>query len=183
MLEGSQLFHRGSEEEGISIKLQGTHEFSLNLEVFWAIHQDPLSISWGNPCIFCGFPCFSRESMHFLLDFSQVFLGNPCNSLWIFQVFLGNPCIFCWIFPAFSRESMQLSVDFSRFSWGVHAISVNSPRFSRSYFKGVIEHVNKRQGLESCPWIDAAPVPLDCESTCWTCFSTAARLTQSLSPI
>ena len=29
----------------ISIKLQWTHEFSPNLEVFWAINQDPLSIS------------------------------------------------------------------------------------------------------------------------------------------
>ena len=47
-----------------------------------------------------------------------------------------------------------------------------------SYFKGIMEHVNKGKD-----WIDAAPVPLDYESTFWTRFSTNARLTQSLSPI
>ena len=124
MLQGSQLFQRGSEEEGIHGSSANFHKTSMGARVFsesrgflgnpsgssFNFLRESMHFLWifhvflGNPCIFCWiFPGFSR---------------NPCNSLWIFHVFLGNPCIFCWIFPAFSRESMQLSVDFFRFFLG-----------------------------------------------------------------
>ena len=55
MLEGSQLFHRGPEEEGIhgstanfhktSMDARAVFEFSRFFRFFWAVHQDPLSVS------------------------------------------------------------------------------------------------------------------------------------------
>ena len=135
MLEGSQLFHRGPEEEGIHGSPTNFHTASMHARVFfefsrlffWAIHQDPLS-------------GFFRESMH-VLWISQVFRGNPCNPC-IFcgfsLAFLRSPCIFCGFprflresIPGFSMKSMHFLWIFPGFSKGIHAFSVDFPRFFR----------------------------------------------------
>ena len=99
MLDSSQLFHRGPRKKAsmdplrISIKLQWTHEVSLNSRGFSGqsiriLFQVPEEIH----AFSVDFP-ISRESMHFF----QVFLGDPCNFMWF-------------------------SVDLPNFFWGIHAI-------------------------------------------------------------
>ena len=132
----------------MSIKLEWTHEFSSNSRGF----------SGQSIRILFQFP-EPRESTHFLLDF-PIFLGNPYNFLWVFpcfsresmqfsvdfpRFFKGIHAIFCgfsWIFPGFCRESIgcsqvflgsqcTFSADFPRIVKGIHAIFCRFSGFSR----------------------------------------------------
>ena len=63
MLEGSQLFHRGLEEEGIHGSSANFHKTSMDARVFlefsnffWAVHQDPLQFPGGVHAFSVDFP-------------------------------------------------------------------------------------------------------------------------------